>query len=201
MNKVHQRFSDKFSSHWVKVKFYQEKPKDDAKRLRDVRFCEATRKAVLGPILLDKEGIICPGAQHVFGWRSLLKNKSLQDCCDKRDIQENTLKSMISRVPFFKKPFKYIGLNTDGVPDLVISYIPPREVMSLTKIYNNKVNKNLDVSLRTIMAVCGGVAVKAYLEEKMCLSFGCDDSRKFADMRMENLAVGIPKKLFKIFLD
>ena len=201
MNKVHQRFSGKFSSHWVKVKFYQEKPKDDAKRLKDVRFCEATRKAILGPILLDKESISCPGAQHVFGWKSLFKNESLQNCCDKRDMRENTLKSIVSGVPFFKKPFKYIGLNTDGVPDLVMSYIPPQEVMSLIKIYNNKKGGNLDVSLCTIMAVCGGVAVKAYLEEKMCLSFGCDDSRKFADMRRERLAVGIPRKLFKIFLD
>ena len=201
MNKVHQRFSGKFSSHWVKVKFYQEKPKDGAKRLKDVRFCEATRKAILGPILLDKESITCPGAQHAFGWKSLFKNESLQGCCDKRDMRENTLKSMVSRVPFFKKSFKYIGLNTDGVPDLVMSYIPPQEVMSLIKIYNRKKGGNLDVSLCTIMAVCGGVAVKAYLEEKMCLSFGCDDSRKFADMRRENLAVGIPRKLFKIFLD
>jgi len=201
MNKVHQKFSGKFSSHWVKVKFYQEKPKDDAKRLKDVRFCEATRKAILGPILLDKESITCPGAQHVFGWKSLFKNESLQGCCDKQDMREKTLKSMVSRVPFFKKPFKYIGLNTDGVPDLVMSYIPPQEVMSLIKIYNNKKGGNLDVSLCAIMAVCGCVAVKAYLEEKICLSFGCDDSRKFADIRRENLAVGIPKKLFKIFLD
>jgi len=201
MDKVHQRFSDKFRSHWIKVKFYQEKPKDDAKRLKDVRFCEATREAILHPILLDKESIACPGAQHAFGWKSLLKNELLQGCCDKRDMQENTLKSMVSRVPFFKKPFKYIGLNTDDVPDLVMSYMPPQEVMSLIKIYHNKKGGNLDVSLCAMMAVCGGVAVRAYLDKKISLSFGCDDSRKFADMRRENLAVGIPKKLFKIFFD
>ncbi|HDP37260.1 MAG TPA: hypothetical protein ENN27_05330 [Candidatus Atribacteria bacterium] len=201
MDKINQRFSDKFRSHWIKVKFYQEKPKEDVKRLKGVRFCEATKEAILHPILLDKGSIACPGAQHAFGWKSLLKNDSLQGCCDKRDIQEEKLKTMISRVPFFKEPFKYIGLNTNGIPDIVMSYLPPQEVMSLIKIYHNKVGGNLDVSLCTMMAVCGGVAVRSYLDEKMSLSFGCDDSRKYADMRRENLAVGIPKKLFKIFFD
>ena len=202
MDKVNWRFSDKFRSHWIKVKFYKEKPKDnDAKRLKNVRFCEATREAILHPILLDKESIVCPGAQHAFGWKSLYKNGLLKGCCDKRDVQKNTLKSMLSRIPYFKKPFKYIGLNTEGIPDLVMAYIPPQEVMDLIKMYHNKEGNNLDVSLCTMMAVCGGVAVRTYLDEKISLSFGCDDSRKFADMRRENLAVGIPKKLFQIFFD
>jgi len=45
----------------------------------------------------------------------------------------------------------------------------------------------------------GGEAT--YLDEKISLSFGCDDSRKFAKMKRENLAVGVPKKLFNIFID
>lgn len=52
-----------------------------------------------------------------------------------------------------------------------------------------------------MMAVCGGVAVRTYLEEKISLSFGCDDSRRFADMKRENLAVKIPKRLFNIFIN
>jgi len=202
MNDIQQKLSEKFRSHWIKVKFYQEKPKDDdIIRLKGVRFCEATKEAILSPILLDKESISCPGAQHAFGWKSLSKSNLLQGCYGKRDAKKDILKSMLSRIPYFKKPFKYIGLNTEGIPDLILSYIPPREAMSLIKIYHNSKGGNLDVSLCTMMAVCGGVAVRTYLEEKISLSFGCDDSRRLADMRMENLAVGIPKKLFGLFLN
>ncbi|MBN1353174.1 MAG: DUF169 domain-containing protein [Candidatus Omnitrophica bacterium] len=201
MDKVNQRFSNRFGSHWIKVKFYREKPKDDAKRLKDVRFCEATREAILYPILLDKESITCPGARHAFGWQPLFKNELLKGCRDKQGIKEGTLKSMISRAPYFKKPFKYIGLNTGGVPDMVLSYIPPREVMGLIKRYHNKEGGNLDVSLCTIMAVCGNVAVRTYLEEKISLSFGCEDSRKLANMGREYVAVGVPRKLFNLFVD
>ncbi|MDD5614222.1 MAG: DUF169 domain-containing protein [Candidatus Omnitrophica bacterium] len=201
MDRIDQRFSDKFRSHWVKVKFYQDKPQDNAKRLKDVRFCEATRQAVLHPVLLDEKSIVCPGARHAFGWDSIFKNDSFQGCIDKRDVQKNMLKDIISHAPCLKKPFKYIGLNTAGVPDLVMSYLSPHEVMNLIKIYHNKVGGSLDISLCTIMAVCGGIAVRSYLDGKISLSFGCDDSRKYADMRRESLAVGIPRRLFDIFTD
>ncbi|MBN1353196.1 MAG: DUF169 domain-containing protein [Candidatus Omnitrophica bacterium] len=201
MDKVHQRFSNRFGSHWIKVKFYQEKPKDDAKRLKEVRFCEATREAILYPILLDKESITCPGARHAFGWQSLFESELLKECGDKQNMKESALKSMVSHVPYFKKPFKYIGLNTNGAPDLVLSYIPPREVMGLIKKYHSKEGSNLDVSLCTMMAVCGNIAVRAYLEEKISLSFGCDDSRKLANMGREYVAVGVPRKLFNLFVD
>ena len=116
-------------------------------------------------------------------------------------MQKEVLKSMLSRVPYFKKPFRYIGLNTEDEPDLVMSYMPPEGIMNLLKIYRNHQDGNPDVSLSTMMAICGGIAVRTYLEEKISLSFGCDDSRKYANMRRENLAVGIPRKLFNIFVD
>ncbi len=202
MDDILKGFSGKFRSHWIKVKFYGQKPEvNNVKRLKGVKFCEATREAILHPVLLDKESIACPGARHAFGWESLLANKHLQSCCDKRDVEEGVLKSMLSRIPFLKTPFKYIGLNTDGVPDLVMSYIQPQEVMNLLNIYHNKKGGNLDVSLCSMMAICGGIAVRTYLDKKISLSFGCNDSRKFADMRTDNIAVGIPREMFNIFID
>ena len=82
-----------------------------------------------------------------------------------------------------------------------MSYMPPEEVMNLIKIYQNHQGENLDVSLSTVMSICSGIAVRTYLEDKVSFSFGCDDSRKYADMKRENLAVGIPRKLFNVFVD
>jgi len=52
-----------------------------------------------------------------------------------------------------------------------------------------------------MMSICGGVAAKAYLKREICISFGCQDSRKYADIGRENLVVGIPKNLLNIFID
>ena len=199
---VARKFSNKFRSQWIKVKFYKEKPNlKEAERLKGVRFCEATKEAITYPILLDKKSISCLGAQYAFGWNPNYKNILSKSCFNKWKEQRCMLKPMLSRAPFFKKPFQYIGLNIEDEPDLVMSYMPPGEIMSLLKIYHTRLGKNLDVSLCTMMSICGGIAVRTYLEEKINLSFGCDDSRKFADMRRDNLAIGIPKRLFKTFVD
>ncbi|MDP8216837.1 MAG: DUF169 domain-containing protein [Candidatus Kaelpia imicola] len=89
MSNINLRFSSKFSSHWIKVKFYNQKPDlKEVKRLNGVRFCEATKKAILHPVLLDKESISCPGAQYAFGWTSDCKDELLQGCYSKGRIQK-----------------------------------------------------------------------------------------------------------------
>jgi len=199
---VRWKFSDKFRSQWIKVKFYKEKPKlKDAERLSGVRFCEATKEAIVQPVLLDKESISCPGAQYAFGWRPDYNHQLLDTCQQKRNTQRLVVKTMISRMPCLKDSFNYIGLNTEGKPDLVMSYMAPEDIMSLIKLYHNIRGRNLDVSLCNMMTICGGIAVKTYLEKDVCLSFGCDDSRRYADMRRENLAIGIPNRLFNLFID
>ena len=151
-------------------------------------------------ILLDKKNLSCLGARYAFGWGPGHKNKLLQNCYDKRQAGKDVLKSMLSRVPRFKKPFKYIGLNTEDMPDIMLSYLFPKDVMDLLKTYNDRMGKAADVSLCAMMSICGGVAAKAYLDDKISVSFGCDDSRKYADIKKEKLAIGIPKRLFNVLV-
>ena len=201
MDDLQWKFSEKFRSHWITVKFYKEKPDlKEAQKPKNIRFCEATKEAMFGPVLLDKKSISCPGAQYAFGWKSNDKNSFPGDCYDKRQAKNNIIKSIIAQTPYLKKPFEYIGLNTDDTPDLVMSYMPPEGIMNLMKIYQNDKGETLDVSLSTMMSICSGVAVRTFLDNKISLSFGCDDSRKYADLRRENMAVGIPKALFDVFI-
>jgi uncharacterized protein (DUF169 family) len=51
------------------------------------------------------------------------------------------------------------------------------------------------------MYICSGIAVRTYLDNKITFSFGCNDSRKFADIGRNNLAIGIPNKLLKALVD
>jgi len=161
MDNVHKRFTDKFRNHWIKVKFYEKKPINiDAEILEDVRFCQATKEAILRPVLLNKESIVCPGAQHAFGWDVLSQNELLNACGNKRKVRKDTLMPALSQAPYLKKRFEYIGLNTSGIPDLIMSYISPQEIMKLVKIYSNKQSASLDVCLSSMMAICSGIAAR-----------------------------------------
>ncbi|MBN1228059.1 MAG: DUF169 domain-containing protein [Deltaproteobacteria bacterium] len=198
MNRINKKFSQIFGGHWIKVKFYSRKPNiRDGEKLEGVRFCDATKKAIMRPIILDNESISCNGARYAFGWSSDYKDLLSQDCLDKNQVQSEVLESMLSKIHRFKKPFQYIGLNTEGAPDLIMSYMQPEGIMKIIKIYNYYSGENLDMSLCSMMSICSGIAVKTYLEDKISLSFGCDDSRKFADIGRNNLAVGVPNILLK----
>jgi len=198
---MHRKIVEKFSSQWIKVKFYKKEPRfDGVTRPKNIRFCEAVNLAITQPVILSKESLSCESAQYVFGWREKLDNQLLAGCQDKCKAPDKILKSLLLSIPRFKKPFSHIGLNTDDKPDLVMSFIAPQEMMKIIKVYNNHTGKNVEVSLNSMMGLCGNIAAKTYLEEKINISFGCLDSRKFADMRRDSLAVGIPRKLFKAFV-
>lgn len=198
---MNSKFSEKFSSQWIKVKFYEKKPRlDGATQPKNIRFCEAVKLAVTQPVILSKESLSCESAKYVFGWREKFDNQLLDSCQDKCKVSDKVLQSLLSGIPRFKRPFSHIGLNTDDEPDLVISCVAPQEMMKIIKVYNNHNGKNVEVSLNSMMGLCGNIAVKSFLEEKISISFGCLDSRKFAEIGRDRLAVGIPRKLFKVFV-
>ncbi|MCK4248454.1 MAG: DUF169 domain-containing protein [Candidatus Omnitrophica bacterium] len=202
MSNTNWELSDKFGGHWIKVKFYKEKPDlKEAKQIKDARFCEAVQQALISPILLDRKSISCLGAQYAFGWNDNpdLKDKLIEDCLQKRQISTVNINNIIEKTFCLKEPFDYIGLNTEGKPDLVISYLQPGEVMRIIKLYNNN-GQNLNISCATMMAICGDVAVKSFLTGDISFSFGCDDSREYGKIGRDRMAVGIPSNLFNLFV-
>ena len=202
MTNIHRKLSERFRSQWIKIKFYKDEPNlTGVKKLKNVRFCEATKEAITHPIILDKKSISCVGAQYAFGWKNGYKGELLNMCSDKQKTEKAALKSMFSRTPHLKEPFKYIGLNTGEEPDLVMSYLAPSDVMNFVRVFNNKFGKNLECSLCGMMSICGGIAAATYLNKNINISFGCNDSRRLADMKREILAIGIPNRLFKVFVD
>jgi hypothetical protein len=53
---MNKRFSDRFSSQWVKVRFYNKKPgSNGAVYPSQIRFCEALKSAITKPIIIEKK--------------------------------------------------------------------------------------------------------------------------------------------------
>ena len=201
MDKTTKQFEDKFGGVWTKVKFYKEMPdSSDYKVTEGVRFCEAIVKARLFPVILKGSDISCVGAKYAFGWDHQVSKEIINACCGKRKISFDTAKSMLLSTPQLEIPPAAIGLNTDDKPDLLISYPQPEQFMNLLKVFQQYDGKNLTVSLSSIMGVCGNVAVKAYLEGKIAVSFGCDNSREYGHISRDRLAVGIPYSELSIFV-
>jgi uncharacterized protein (DUF169 family) len=64
--------------------------------------------------------------------------------------------------------------------------------MRFLNVYQRVFGEKLKVELSGFAAVCGNVAVKAYVDKKVSLSFGCEDSRQYGGISRDRLIVGIP---------
>jgi len=200
MDKTTRQFEKKFGGVWTKVKFYKEMPDNsDYETMEGVRFCEAIVKARLSPVILKGSDISCAGAKYVFGWDHRVGKEIINACCEKRHISLSIAKSILLASPQLEVSPAAIELNTDGKPDLYISYPQPEQFMNLLKVFQQYKGENLTVNLSSIMGVCGNVAVKTYLEGKISISFGCDDSREYGRISRDRLAVGIPYSELSIF--
>jgi len=201
MDDMQQKLSDKFRSHWIKIKFYQKDPRvDEDQVLHGVRFCEAVKSALLKPALLTNESISCPGARYVFGWDDHFNQRSLDGCADKQLLNQKVIESLLPQIPRFEKPFSSIGLNMPGDFDLLISFLSPEQMMSVIMAYHNAFGKKLECSLSSMMSICGGVAVQTILNKDISLSFGCRDSRSYADIGRHRLVAGISKSILGAFV-
>jgi len=187
-------FQDHFGLKGVGVKFYNDEiDTSNFQILRDIRFCQAVRIARDQRVLLDKDSIICKGARYALGFEDEAKEAIVNVIKLKRGISKEIAEQLVENIPRIKdSPYKYIGLNVDD-PDILIFYITPKRFMEFIKIYQRTGN-SLEVKLSSLTAMCGDVAVQTYLTKKICISFGCDDSREYGEVVDEELVAGIPKE-------
>lgn len=196
MDQIHLKFADQYRSHWVKVKFYKEKPElMGIKKVKGLRFCEAMRQAIVSPILLERSNVSCPGGRHAFGWGSESSQSS------KDEVRMFNKRTLTPPLPQLSNGYNFIGLNTEGIPDLLLSYVLPQTAMDLIRKSCERNGNVFNTMLCTKMPICAGVAVRSYTEQKLALSFGSPESRQYADMGPNYVAVGIPRKLFQFYLD
>jgi len=182
---------------WTSVKFYfSGTAVPDVRGAGDLRFCEAILRARSGPLVLRPEAVSCPGAKYVFGWDRNCRDEIVAELVRRRGVEPDTAENLISQVPVLKRPPVAIGLNSDAVPDLIVSYCQPPTAMDLLKLWQSEFGGgNLLSGFSSILSVCGNVSVGSYLTDEVSLSFGCDDAREFAGIGRDRLVIGIPYPL------
>ena len=196
-----EQFQDYFKLKGVGVKFYPDGI-DTGKMqfLKEVKFCQAVKLARDQQVFLDKDSIICKGARYALGFDKGTKEEIVNAIKFKRGVSKEIAEQLVDNIPTIKDPaFNYIGLNVDD-PDIYIFYMTPKGFMEFLKVYQRTGN-NLEVKLSSITAMCGDVAAQTLTTKKICLSFGCDDSREYGEVADEELIVGIPKETIEQLAD
>jgi uncharacterized protein (DUF169 family) len=131
------------------------------------------------------------GANYVFGWENN-GNKVIENYHKKRNMPIQATAAIIKCLPRLEATPLAIGFNGDESPDLLVACLQPQQFMKLLDAYQKVFGGEMKVNLSSFAAVCGGVAVKAYLTKRISLSFGCEDSRQYGGISRDRLIAGIP---------
>ncbi|OHB59542.1 MAG: hypothetical protein A2167_04165 [Planctomycetes bacterium RBG_13_46_10] len=189
LNQICKRLSQISASTWVAIKFEKQIPAND---IEPVRFCEAVYKAQNKRISLSLPNVYCDGARRCFGWLKNNDAKLAQRLSEKTGIGQDVACELIRSVPVPNEKFSGISLSKDIDGDVYISYASPESAMKLVRCWQKMTGRNLDTEISGIMFVCGNVAVKSHIDQKISISFGCPDSRKYGGIEKEQLVIGIP---------
>jgi uncharacterized protein (DUF169 family) len=179
-----------FGVRGVGIRLVGERPNDSLyTQVRNVRFCEAVSRARHYPVLIDKQDLSCAGARLAFGLNDAHEGMLIRGLMEKRAITKKAAIKLVSSIPRYGLPFRYILLNGPD-PEAVIFYFTPERFMEFLKVFQ-KSGKTLNVSLSSVMALCGDVAVRTLAAHRISVSFGCQDSREYGGVGREELIVGM----------
>jgi len=190
-----------FGGRWVGVKFFYDPPAEGkGEALSGVRFCEAVTKAYIRPVILRRGDIDCNGASYIFGWKSEVKEEMIERMHREAHFPLDYARRAVEALPVLNGGLQAVGLNLEGDPDVLISYLQPEQVMKLLRLFEGHFSERLRVELSSIVAVCGNIAAKAYLTGRPALSFGCKDSRGYGAIPRDRVVVGLPQGIVRELL-
>jgi len=199
MNTVNiiKKLESNIGGRWTGITFHREDVNHKKVIARPMRFCEAIKESSTGPITLNKDLLSCPGALRSFGWSTNGDNQLAENMAKKNGTTKEIALGLIKNVPLFKESISAITIGGSESPDVIVSYSQPTAVMSL--LYSWQMVKGIDfeVDLSSVMAVCGNVAAGAYQLDKVCLSFGCPESRQYGTIGRDRLIIGFPTHIIE----
>ena len=162
---------------------------------KPIRFCEAVVDSLHTPLIICKEDIDCLGAQRSFGfYRDDIKLAS--HIAEESNIPISFILNALNEIPVITTPVKNIVLGSSEKPDITIAFVKPDKVTQLMLLYAAYFEEKPLITPYFFMAVCGNIAVQTYKTNKICISFGCPESRKFGGVLEDEIIVGIPNSLF-----
>ncbi len=174
---------------------------------KPIRFCEAVNYSFNTPVAVESKYLSCLGSKRSFGL--LNNNRSLiEHIAVESNISLHIIEQIINDIPKFNIGIKsfILGIDQDMEkevkPDVYIIQIKPHAVMDLIRLYLSKTNKIPIINSYTFLSVCGNIFVQSYKFNKMSISFGCPESRKYAGIDENSVIVGMPYKVCKkVFLN
>lgn len=191
-------FENMTGGRWTGISFHGDIDHGMKKKDTPMHFCEAVMESSRTPITLTMENLNCAGARWSLGWNDKEDENLIKKIMCANNIEYEAASAMIHSSPrITDKKIKAVTIGVSESPDIVVSFLQPEAAMKLVQQWSRIHGKNIDLSVSSIMAVCGSVAAGAYTRGGVCCSFGCPDARNRGKIGRDRMIIGIPANLAK----
>lgn len=187
--------TEKIGGWWIGVKFHYNGAFEPDPQMEPIHFCAAVAKSRTAPVTLAPQNVDCPGARRSLGWAAEGDAGLAAAMAEKTGMAPEVAEGLVFDTPCLKTTPTAITVGECDAPEVALSFIQAEAAMKVLRHWEKRSGKPLRVELPTVMAACGNVAVKAYLTNRVCLSFGCPDSRKHGSIGRDRLVMGLPTSL------
>lgn len=165
-----------------------------------MRFCEAVYASFTKTIVIDESYINCEGALYSLGY--LAKDIYLaQKISMNNRIPLENVTEMLKTMPVYSKQIRNVLLGMETPADVYIAYTKSDQVASLIHKFALTIGEVPLISPYSILSICGNIFVRTFLTQKICISFGCPESRKFGGVGADEVIIGIPQRTVKKFMN
>lgn len=161
---------------------------------KPMKFCEAVVDSLHIPLVICKEDIDCFGAQRSFDFYRDDKKLAAQ-ISEETNISHRFILNALNEIPVINNPVKNITLGSSEEPDVIIAFAKPDKITQLILLYATYFEEKPLITPYFFMSVCGNIVAQTYNTGKICISFGCPESRKFGGILEDEVIVGIPNLL------
>ncbi|MCD7781530.1 MAG: DUF169 domain-containing protein [Methanosphaera sp.] len=170
-------------------------PKIDDK----IRHCEMVYKAASEKKVfyatLDEQ--LCQGGAAALGLRDFPKplitgkkyyslGRFASEGSAKHELDQvpkvDTIMEAVCYAPLEDAPFE---------ADVVVLYCRPDQALKVAQANGYVLGKRFEASFAGIQSICADVVAKPYVDKEPNMSLGCGGSRKFTDIKPEELVVGL----------
>ena len=188
---------ERIGGRWTGIVFHRNSSPKQNLAQRPMRLCEAIKESITMPIVLTRHLVNCLGARRSLGWTTTEDDNIARKMVETTGIKPDIARKVITKTPRLNGKINAVLIGTNKSPDIVVSYAQPEAAMRLVRRWQQVYGTDLDLETSSVMAVCGSVAVRAYTTGRICLSFGCPDSREYGAIGRDRLVIGLPVRLIE----
>ena len=188
---------ERIGGRWTGIVFQRDSSPKENLAKRPMRLCEAIKESINRPIVLTRHLVSCPGARRSLGWATKEGDNIARKMAETTGMKLGIARKVITNTPRLNGEIGAVLIGTNKSPDIVVSYAQPETVMRLVRRWQQVYGTDLDLEASSVMAVCGSVTVRAYTTGRICLSFGCPDSREYGAIGRDRLVIGLPVGLLE----